>query len=202
MSSTNMAASSRPTSTAGFGKKPRLIFINLAVSNVVLATEFYKAIGGTLNSIYSTEDCSCMVMSETIHVMIMTPTMFKGFCPPERDVLDAKKSVRVLLCMSVENKEDAESTTEIAESKGGRKDPTTLKQMDGMYGRTFEDPDGHVSFTFPFSFLRLAGDSSSHLSSRSRLPMLPSCVGLVGTLDLETHAHGPPSGNLQQRRIG
>ena len=146
MSSTD--ASSGPSHTAGSGKNPRLIFINLPVSNVAASTSFYKAIGGTLNPTYSTEDCSCMVMSETIQVMIMTRPMFKGFCPPERDVVDAKKSVQVLLCMSVENREDVDCTTELAESKGGRKDPTTMKQMDGMYGRSFEDPDGHVSNPF------------------------------------------------------
>ena len=47
--------------------------------------------------------------------------------------------------MSVENKEDVDRICTTASENGGKIDPTILKQMDGMYGRSFEDPDGHVS---------------------------------------------------------
>lgn len=33
---------------------------------------------------------------------------------------------------------------ELAHEQGGKKDPTTLPQMEGWYGRSVEDPDGHV----------------------------------------------------------
>lgn len=86
-----------------------------------------------------------MVFSESINVMIMTHTMFKGFCPEKKEIVDAHKAVQVLLCMSVESKEDVDKIAMTADKQGGKIDPTTLKQMDGMYGRSFEDPDGNVS---------------------------------------------------------
>lgn len=100
-----------------------------------------------------------MVFSDAIHVMIMTPSMFKGFCPSERDVVDAKKSVQVLLCMSVEKREDVDRMCEVAGQKGGREDPTELKQMDGMYGRSFEDADGHVSISPPYTRMHYRHDT-------------------------------------------
>lgn len=33
---------------------------------------------------------------------------------------------------------------EKAEKAGGKKDPTKLPEMEGMYGRSFEDLEGHV----------------------------------------------------------
>lgn len=133
-------------STNTASTRPRLIFINLPVNDVPKATEFYTSIGGTINPQFTTAECSCMVFSDTISAMIMTPAMFKGFCPSDRDVADAKKSVQVFLCITVESREDVDRLCEVASTKGGRKDPTTMQQMDGMYGRSFEDLDGHVSF--------------------------------------------------------
>ena len=57
---------------------PRMIFINLPVIDVPKATKFYESIGGSINPNFTTPECTCMVFSESIYVMIMTVEMFKG----------------------------------------------------------------------------------------------------------------------------
>ena len=58
-----------------------MIFINLPVVDVPAATNFYESIGGSINPNFTTPECTCMVFSESIYVMIMTPEMFKGEPP-------------------------------------------------------------------------------------------------------------------------
>lgn len=50
----------------------KLIFINLPVSDLERATAFYEAVGATKNPQFSDGTASCMVFSETIHVMLLT----------------------------------------------------------------------------------------------------------------------------------
>jgi predicted lactoylglutathione lyase len=84
-----------------------------------------------------------MVFSEAIHVMIMTPEIYKGFMSPSKTLADSSKASEVLLCISVDQKEDVDRIVDVAVSLGGKKDPTVMPQMPGMYGRSFEDLDGH-----------------------------------------------------------
>lgn len=88
--------------------------------------------------------------------------------------MDAHKAVQVLLCMSVENKEDVDRICTTASENGGKIDPTILKQMDGMYGRSFEDPDGYASFAFfVFSPLRYVRRTSMRWKDdASRTPLV------------------------------
>ncbi|KAL5344972.1 hypothetical protein ACLOAV_009925 [Pseudogymnoascus australis] len=122
----------------------RMIFVNLCVSDIVAATAFYTAIGAKKNETYSNDSTSCMVFSEAIHVMIMLPDVFKGFTPKEKTIADPKKVSEVLLCLSVDKREDVDSILATAAEHGGRANPTTLPEMPNMYGRSFEDSDGHV----------------------------------------------------------
>ena len=50
----------------------KLIFINLPVSDLRRATAFYQAIGAVKREQFCDDTASCMVLSDTIHVMLMT----------------------------------------------------------------------------------------------------------------------------------
>ena len=52
------------------------LYINLPVTNLAKATEFYEAIGFTRNNDFSNEDASAMIWDDTLSVMLLTP----GFC--------------------------------------------------------------------------------------------------------------------------
>jgi uncharacterized protein len=51
----------------------KMIFLNLPVSDLQRATAFYQAIGAEKNEQFSDETASCMVFSDAIHVMLLTP---------------------------------------------------------------------------------------------------------------------------------
>ena len=76
--------------------------------------------------------------------MIMTHAKFKSFMPASKEIADSTKFTETLLCISADSKEEIDIMVEAAAKEGGKKDPTTFPEMPGMYGRTFEDLDGHL----------------------------------------------------------
>ena len=50
----------------------------------------------------------------------------------------------VLICMSEESRAAVDATIAKAATAGGKLDPTPTQDYGFMYGRSFEDPDGHI----------------------------------------------------------
>jgi len=121
---------------------PRMIFVNLPVTDLPRATAFYEAIGATKNPMFSDDTASCMVHSETIHTMLLTHDKFLQFSP--RPVADAKAACQVLLCLSAESRAEVDDIVTRAGAAGGGVDPGLRIDQGFMYGRSFEDPDGHI----------------------------------------------------------
>lgn len=121
---------------------PKLIFVNLPVADLPLAVAFYEAIGAVKNEQFCDDTAACMVFSETIHAMLLTHDKFRQFTP--KAIADAKQTSEVLICLSEESRAAVDATVEKAGPAGGRIDPTPTQDHGFMYGRSFEDPDGHI----------------------------------------------------------
>ncbi|MCG7392990.1 VOC family protein [Microvirga sp. ACRRW] len=120
----------------------KLVFINLPVSDLDRANAFYEAIGATRNPQFSDHTAACMVISETIHVMLLTHDKFRQFTP--KKIADARETTEVLICLSAGSREEVDATVAKAAGAGGRADPGPQQDYGFMYGRSFEDPDGHI----------------------------------------------------------
>ena len=120
---------------------PKLIFVNLPVADLARATAFYEAVGGTLNPQFSDETATCIVFSETIHAMLLTHEKYRQFT--SKPIADAHATSQVLLCLSEESRDAVDATVGRAAGAGGRADPGPVQDHGFMYGRSFEDPDGH-----------------------------------------------------------
>ena len=120
---------------------PKLIFVNLPVADLPSAKAFYEAIGATNNPMFTDETAACMVFSETIHVMLLTHAKFAQFTP--KRIADAKETSEVLICVSADSREEVDDITERALAAGGR-EPREKQDHGFMYGRSFEDLDGHI----------------------------------------------------------
>jgi uncharacterized protein len=120
---------------------PKLIFVNLPVADLAAAKAFYEAIGAVNNPAFTDETAACMVFSESIHVMLLTHDKFAQFTP--KRIADARETSEVLVCVSEESREAVDAITEKALAAGGR-EPRGKQDYGFMYGRSFEDPDGHI----------------------------------------------------------
>ena len=120
----------------------KLIFVNLPVTDLARATAFYQAIGAAKNEQFSDGTGSCMVFSETIHAMLLTHDKFRQFTP--KKIADAKPHSEVLICLSADSRDAVDDVVSKAKSAGGAADPSPKQDYGFMYGRSFEDPDGHI----------------------------------------------------------
>ena len=120
----------------------KMIFVNLPVSDIKRATAFYEAIGAVKNPQFSDDTASCMVFSDTIHAMLMTHDKYRHFT--SKKIVDAKTSSQVLLCISADSRAEVDDVVNKAKAAGGVLDPSPVDEYDFMYGRSFEDPDGHI----------------------------------------------------------
>jgi predicted lactoylglutathione lyase len=117
------------------------IFVNLPVKDLPRATEFYKALGYEQNPEYSDENASCIVVSDTIIVMLLTEQYFSTFTG--KPVSDASAQTEVILAVSAESKDAVDSLAAKAVAAGGS-EPRAPSDLGFMYSRAFHDLDGHL----------------------------------------------------------
>ena len=121
---------------------PRMIFVNLPVSDLQRSRAFLEALGAVNEPKFTDETAACMTISESIHVMLLTRDKFAQFTP--RPIADANAASEVLLCLSADSRESVDTTVERAVSAGGTADPAPKQDYGVMYGRSVSDPDGHI----------------------------------------------------------
>ena len=119
----------------------KLIFVNLPVADLAAAMAFYEAIGAVNNPMFTDETAACMVFTDVIHVMLLTHDKFAQFTP--KRIADAKETSEVLIAISADSREAVDEITDKALAAGGR-EPREKQDLGFMYGRSFEDLDGHI----------------------------------------------------------
>ena len=121
---------------------PKMIFVNLPVADLARSIAFYEAIGARNEPMFTDETAACMVFSDTIHVMLLTHDKFRQFTP--KGIADARVTSEVLICISADSREAVDDMVDRAGSAGGAIDPGPKQDYGFTYGRSFEDPDGHI----------------------------------------------------------
>ena len=116
------------------------IYVNLAVSDLVKTKGFFEKLGYTFNPQFSDENALCLVISEHIYAMLLTHQTMKRFT--KKDIVDSKKSTEAILCLAVESREEVDRVMANAMSAGGT-ETRGAEDHGWMYGRSFEDLDGH-----------------------------------------------------------
>lgn len=121
---------------------PQMIFVNLPVRDLPRSIAFYEAQGFSKNDAFSDERAACIVVSQTIFLMLLTHERFADFTP--KAIPDAKVHAQMLVALSQDSREAVDAAVDRAVAAGGTADPTPRQDYGFMYGRSFEDPDGHI----------------------------------------------------------
>ena len=120
----------------------QMIFVNLPVTDLAASMRFYEAVGFTNNPQFTNDQAAAMMWSDTIVVMLLRHEFWKTFTP--KTIPDAHDSAQVLLCLSHDSQGSVDAIVDKAVAAGGRPEPTPTQDLGFMYGRSFEDPDGHI----------------------------------------------------------
>ena len=120
----------------------KMIFVNLPVSDLARSIAFYEAIGAQKEPKFSNDAAAMIRISDTIAVMLLTHDFYRTFTP--KPIGDAHATSLGLLCLSADSTNEVDTMVDKAAGAGGKPDVGPKQAFgDRMYGRSFEDPDGH-----------------------------------------------------------
>lgn len=119
---------------------PTNIFVSLPVKDLKKSVAFYEALGYKRNPQFSDETAACIVISDTISVMLASHEKFQELSP--KPISDATKFCQVLLSLTCENREAVDAMVSKAVTAGGSK-AHEPEDYGFMYQCGFYDPDGH-----------------------------------------------------------
>ena len=117
------------------------IFVNLPVKDLDKSIEFFTKLGFDFNPKFTDKNATCMIIGENIFAMLLVENFFKTFI--KKDISDTKKTTEVLLGLSAENREEVDEMINNVIKAGG-KESKPPQDQGWMYGRSFEDIDGHI----------------------------------------------------------
>lgn len=138
---------------------PKMIFVNLPVADLARATAFYESVGATKNPQFSDGTASCMVFSDTIYAMLLTHEKYRHFT--SKTIVDARTGSEVMLALSADSRAEVDAMVDKARAGGVVVDPTPKQDLSFMYGRSFEDPDGHIWEVFWMDVAAATGGQSA-----------------------------------------
>ena len=116
-----------------------------------------QRLGYKRNPAFSDDNASCIVVSDEIYVMLLVEPYFKTFT--KKEIADATTATEAIVCISVDSREQADSIADQALTSGGSFSNEPMEQGP-MYGRSFQDPDGHLWELMWMDPSAMAGESA------------------------------------------
>ncbi|GGQ87410.1 VOC family protein [Streptomyces asoensis] len=119
----------------------QMIFVNLPVNDLDASKKFFTELGYTINPQFSDDNAASVVISDTIVAMLLTKPFYSTFT--KKEIADASKTSEVLIALSAPSREKVDELVDRALALGGSPSGET-QDMGFMYGRSFDDLDGHT----------------------------------------------------------
>jgi uncharacterized protein len=117
------------------------IFVNLPVKDLNKTIDFFTKLGFKFNPQFTNENATCMIVGDDIFVMLLVEKFFKTFT--KKEISDTSKNTEVIVALSVEGRENVDQMINKAIEYGG-KESREPQDHGWMYGRSFEDINGHL----------------------------------------------------------
>jgi predicted lactoylglutathione lyase len=118
----------------------RQLFVNLPIRNIERTRAFFSALGFSFNPRFSNQQAVCMVISDTVSVMLLVEPFFQTFT--KLPVADATKSTEVLLALSCDSRAEVDEMVAKAVAAGAST-PNAPQDHGFMFQHGFTDLDGH-----------------------------------------------------------
>ena len=115
--------------------------MNLPAKDLNKTIEFFTKLGFKFNPQFTDENAICMIVGEDIFVMLLVEKFFKTFT--KKEICDTSKNTEVIVALSVEGREKVDQMINKAIEAGGT-ESREPQDHGWMYGRSFEDINGHI----------------------------------------------------------
>jgi predicted lactoylglutathione lyase len=120
---------------------PTKIFVNLPAKDLNKTIEFFTKLGFTFNPQFTDENATCMIIGDDIFIMLLVEKFFKTFT--KKGICDTTKDTEVIVALSAESREKVDQMINKVIEAGG-KESREPQDYGWMYGRSFQDIDGHL----------------------------------------------------------
>ncbi|MBI2355694.1 MAG: VOC family protein [Candidatus Doudnabacteria bacterium] len=117
------------------------MFVNLAVKDLNKSIDFFTKLGFRFNPQFTDENATCMIINDSAFAMLLTEQFMKRFT--EKEMVEPKASTEVINAFSVDSREQVDWMIDKVVAAGGRESRPS-EDHGWMYGRSFEDLDGHL----------------------------------------------------------
>jgi uncharacterized protein len=117
------------------------IFVNLPVKDLSRTVEFFKKLGFAFNAQFTDENATCMIINDNIFVMLLVEKFFKSFT--KKEICDTTKDTEVIIALSTKSREKVDEMMQKVFKAGG-KESREPQDHGWMYGRSFQDINGHL----------------------------------------------------------
>ncbi len=116
------------------------IFVNLPVKDLKRSVDFFTKVGFTFNPQFTDDNATSMIIGENIFAMLLVEDYFRTFT--NKPLADAKNSTEVINAFSMNSRQEVDDIITKAIEAGGKQYKDN-QDYGWMYGRNFEDLDGH-----------------------------------------------------------
>ena len=127
------------------GNGSRKMFVNLAVQDLDRSIEFFKKLGFSFDPRFTDETATSMIVGEDAYVMLLVESKFDEFADGfgKEGHADPTKRPEAFLALSADSREGVDAFADTALAAGGSQAGGPM-ELGFMYGRSFNDPDGHL----------------------------------------------------------
>ena len=122
-------------------KNKTQIFVNLPVKDLSKTIKFFAKLGFKFNPQFTDKNAACMIIGENIFAMLLVEKFFKKFT--KKKIADAMETTEMINSLAVESRKKVNGMMNNALKAGG-KEPREPQDHGWMYGRSFQDLDGHL----------------------------------------------------------
>jgi len=119
------------------------LIVNLPVRDLAQATRFFAAMGFSFNERLANENINALVINDDSYVLLVVESFFKTIIQQaKKSIADATTS-EAILQLGVDSRQQVDALVDKALAAGGQ--PAREPNDQGfLYGRSFQDLDGHL----------------------------------------------------------
>ena len=120
----------------------RKLFVNLPVDDLDKSVEFFTKLGFTFDKRFTDETATCMNIGEDAYAMLLVKQRFQDFT--KKTIADATQQTEAILAVTADSRAGVDEFADTALANGASPANDPIEMADFMYGRIFQDLDGHI----------------------------------------------------------
>lgn len=128
----------------------KTMFVHLPVADLTTSVDFFTGLGFEFDPSFTDENATAMIVGTDALVMLLVEDFFRGFT--KKGIADTRSSTEALISVSADGRDEVDEKVKKALATGGSPAGAPVEGP-GMYGWSFQDPDGHL-----WEFLYLDAD--------------------------------------------